>query len=390
MNNATLLHIENLLIGHLAGRATQAERAELFRLLGAHAEDADMHDLLEAFIESEMDELVYQEQEWADVIASILASKAKEPPVRRITPIIRWAAAIAAVFILAIGLYFLNQDTQQPQHLIASTHDIQPGHAGAIVTLSDGRKIALDTAKDGLIAMDGGVQLIKENGQIRYVGAAATTTALNTVSTDRGLSWPVMLPDGSTAWLNTSSSIRYPLNFTGKERRVKMTGECYFEVKHDDNQPFRVELPNGLVVEDVGTAFNIRSYADETKQTTTVTEGVVNIASASQPILQYKVEKGRQAIAGRGGVERVQPAENLDEITAWKENRFRFRKASVRTILTEAARWYDMELVFQDEITEPYTISMSRAVPLSKLLSDMETGGGVHFTVSGKTVTVTK
>ncbi len=311
-------------------------------------------------------------------------------PVRAKRIWLRWTAA-AAVLLLFAGSYFYFKQSPQSDKQIAKIvpQDIPPGHAGAVVKLSNGRMIALDTAKDGLLAVDQGVRIIKQNGQIRYEGVTKEMV-YNEIQTDRGRSWPVMLPDGSTVWLNTSSSIRYPLGFSGKERKLEMTGECYFEVVHNDQQPFRVVLPSGVVVEDIGTAFNIRTYNDEPLSKTTVTEGTVRINSSNESKLAYTVTAGMQAQSAGGKVQKVEAIDNLDEITAWKSNRFRFRNGSVQEILKEAARWYDMEVIYQDDIKETFLISMSRSVPLSKLLHDMEQGGEVHFKIDGRRVTVSR
>lgn len=304
---------------------------------------------------------------------------------------LRRALSVAAILTLIAGGYYYFQSNEKkntPTNEVV-THDIAPGRMGAVVKLSNGQEVMLDTVSDGVVAMDGTVRVIKENGQLKYEGIA-DEIKYNETSTGRGRSWPVVLPDGSIVWLNTSSSIRYPLTFTGKERRVQMTGECYFEVKHDDKIPFRVELSGGIVIEDVGTAFNIRSYSDEATQKTTVIEGIVNVNAKTAPYLKYTVGAGRQAIAANGKLLHVIPAENMDEITAWRENRFRFKKAELRWILQEASRWYDMEVEYLDEVRDAYTVSISRNVPLSSLLNYIEQSGGVHFKIEGKKVFVSR
>jgi hypothetical protein len=80
----------------------------------------------------------------------------------------------------------------------------------------------------------------------------------------------------------------------------------------------------------------------------------------------------------------------MDEIAAWRENRFRFKKAELRWILQEASRWYDMEVEYLDEVRDAYTVSISRNVPLSSLLNYIEQSGGVHFKIEGKKVFVSR
>ncbi len=365
-----------------------AEELKSFRAMIASGEyDRELEMLMKQYWNNSTAEVKYFSEAQRSAMLEEILAPAQTAKIHRLYWIKR-ATAAAAVLILAVGsyIYFKQEKSAPNPTAMISSNDIAPGHAGAIVKLSNGREIALDTAKDGLIAMDGNVRVIKEKGQIRYEGSSKEIS-YNTTSTDRGRSWPVTLPDGSIAWLNTSSSIHYPISVIGKERKVQMTGECYFEVVHNDKMPFRVELPNGEVVEDVGTAFNIRAYKDEAIARTTVTEGVANISS---DFVKYTITAGRQAESQKGKVTRVAPASQIDEITAWKDNRFRFRNTSVQDILKEAARWYDMDVQYKDEIKDRYTISMSRAVPLSKLLKDLEQSGGVSFKIEGNKVTVSK
>jgi transmembrane sensor len=365
-----------------------AEELQSFRAMIASGDyDQELETLMKQYWNNSTTEVTFFSDEQRSIMLDQILQPSQTTKVHKLYWIKR-ATAVAAVLILAAGSYFYFKDEKPAPSPVAqvSGNDIAPGHAGAIVILSNGKKIALDTAKDGLIAMDGNVRVIKEKGQLRYEGSSKEIS-YNTTSTDRGRSWPVTLPDGSIAWLNTSSSIHYPISFIGKERKVQMTGECYFEVIHNDKMPFRVELPNGEVVEDVGTAFNIRAYKDEAITKTTVTEGVANI---STDYMKYIITAGRQAESQEGKITRVAPAANMDEITAWKDNRFRFRNASVQQILQEASRWYDMDVQYNNEIKDTYTISMSRAVPLSKLLNDLEQSGGVHFKIEGTRVIVTQ
>src|SRR6185437_16499140 len=84
----------------------------------------------------------------------------------------------------------------------------------------------------------------------------------NTISTPRGGQYLLILADGSKVWLNAASSLRFPANFVGRERKVELIGEAYFEVAKNPSMPFKVKL-NGMEVEVLGTHFNINSYADE-------------------------------------------------------------------------------------------------------------------------------
>src|SRR4029079_1406843 len=85
------------------------------------------------------------------------------------------------------------------------------------------------------------------------------------------------LTDGTKVWLNSESSLRYPTAFTANTREVEISGEAYFEVKHNAKQPFKVHLPNGSIVEDIGTSFNVNAYSDESDIKATLIEGSIKV-----------------------------------------------------------------------------------------------------------------
>ena len=151
------------------------------------------------------------------------------------------------------------------QHEDITSNDIAPGSDKAILTLSDGSAVVLDTAEKGRIS--GKDNVIKDNnGRLSYLASSSdpvqTATGYNTLTTPKGGKYEVLLSDGSRVWLNAASSLHYPALFSGGGRRVELTGEGYFEVKHDPSKPFIVNA-NGTEVQVLGTHFNINAYSDE-------------------------------------------------------------------------------------------------------------------------------
>src|SRR5690606_8932413 len=143
--------------------------------------------------------------------------------------------------------------------------DIAPGGNKAILTLANGTKITLDTTKMGIISIQGGTKIIKQNnGLLTYSKSQAgqSQTLFNTISTPKGGQYQIVLSDGTKVWLNAASSIRFPNEFSGETREVAVTGEAYFEVTSDPIMPFNV-LVNGMIIKVLGTHFNVRAYKDE-------------------------------------------------------------------------------------------------------------------------------
>jgi ferric-dicitrate binding protein FerR (iron transport regulator) len=290
---------------------------------------------------------------------------------------IRWAAAI---FLLAAGggAYFLNKEHSKKQQ-IAIVHykgDVVPGHSGAVLHLSDGRTVVLDSAANGEVARQGTIQAVKENGRLKYIGKT-NETVYNTITTDRGRQWQLLLPDGTRVWLNASSSIHYPLHFTGKERSVDITGEAYFEVVHNEKMPFRVHVRSAAgiekgIIEDLGTAFNINAYSDEPTMKTTLVEGAANVNG-------ILLKPGEEAVVVNGEV-RVAEA-NIPQALAWKNGFFGFDRADIHTVMRQLTRWYDVEVKFEGEPDNaPFQGKIGRQLTLAQVLKGLEQVH-VHFRI---------
>ncbi|MBN9381236.1 MAG: FecR domain-containing protein [Chitinophagaceae bacterium] len=300
----------------------------------------------------------------------------------------RWWAA-AAVFIAGIStaaMVFLTGKKQEPASLADAgkqrAQDVLPGRDRAELTLSDGRKILLDSAQGSLL-QDGELKVINRHGSLDYNGNG-DSVVYHTLSTPRGGQYKVQLPDGTDVWLDAASSITYPTAFSGKERRVTITGQVYFEVIKDVARPFFVKV-NDMEVEVLGTHFNINSYMDEGAIKTTLLQGSVRVSRAGSQVI---LSPGQQAQAGDGiPLRQVQNAD-VEQVTAWKNGRFNFNGVDLRTIMFQLARWYDITvkyekkpplLHFKGELPRDLTLSQVLAT-----LRDME----VRCHIDGRTLII--
>jgi ferric-dicitrate binding protein FerR (iron transport regulator) len=259
--------------------------------------------------------------------------------------------------------------------------DVEPGGQKAVLTLSDGSTIVLDNAGNGQIAQQGQTQVIKlGNGEIQYKSGNQKTGArevvFNTMSTPRGGQYQLVLPDGSKVWLNSESSITYPVMFSHQERKVKITGEAYFEVAKDKTKPFRVETGD-MKVEVLGTHFNVKAYADEGPTKTSLLEGSVKVD-------MQVLKPGQAFINGR-----IVPT-NVEQDVAWKNGIFNFNNENLTQVMKQLARWYDLDIVYPDGVPQKeYGGEIGRNLKLNQVLKGLE-NSGVHFELNGKRVTVTK
>lgn len=300
-------------------------------------------------------------------------------------------AAAVAVLLTVAGLYLLiNRKPATPAPLVQTNTpaDIAPGREGAILELSDGRKLVLDSLGNGMVATQEGSAVVLNNGELQYRSASdASEIVYNTVSTPKGRQFRLQAADGTKVWLNAASSLRYPAVFAGNERLVEVTGEVYFEVAKQTDEsgkrkPFRVKINDQTQVEVLGTHFNINSYADEASINTTLLEGSVRIVNGQQNTL---LQPGQQAqINGKSaGTKAIRVVNDvaLDKVMAWKDGLFDFQDASLEEVMRQLERWYDLEIVYEKGIPKlEFVGKMGRDLSLANVLRGLEMSN-VHFRI---------
>jgi len=297
----------------------------------------------------------------------------------------RIAAAASILLIVGLGNYFLrHQPTAKNQ--LAYQNDVKPGANGAILTLSNGKKIILEQAKTGTIARQSGSRVNKaaDSLLVYQPGTATATLTYNTLETPKGRQLKVVLADGTEVWLNAASSLRYPVAFNGKERVVELTGEAYFKVVHNAAQPFRVKT-GSQTIEDIGTEFNVNAYTDEPAVVTTLAQGKVKVSATANSVF---LKPGEDAI-GSNSLS-VKPAD-LESELAWKNGDFVFENEHIESIMRKLARWYDIDVTYQGGVPQDvFDGEISRFKNISQVLLLLEQTKAVHFKVEGRRVTVRK
>jgi transmembrane sensor len=326
------------------------------------------------------------------------------------------ATSAAAVLILAAATFFWfntrkpdndnNTKVAKEKPITIAPHDIAPGQLAASLTLADGKKLVLDSTAAGQLAEQGGTLVINGKGTLTYEANDEQQNAAlyNTLSTANGETYGMVLADGSKVWLNAGASIRYPVAFTGNERRVEITGEAYFEVTHDKSKPFIVHVSDhqggGMDVQVLGTHFNINAYNDEAVIKTTLLEGSVKIvnrqstfagASADEPANDKEksivLKPGEQAQVGDGVTKVIHDA-NVDAVIAWKNGRFNFDNADITIVMRQLAKWYNVEVVYEGpKPTQLLVWEAERNQMLSQVVKLLEYTG-VHSRIEGQKLIV--
>ncbi|MBX3241818.1 MAG: FecR domain-containing protein [Chitinophagaceae bacterium] len=386
--------IAYLLEMYSEGRATAEEEHELFSWV-AEGNERPVKEHIEKLVSSYHSGEAALPVDWEQLYHRIIEEKnAKDirPGVRRMAWI-GWAAA-SVILVLGAGYYFfitthIGKGQKELTNIEqAHNEDIAPPDAvNAVLTLANGQRVILDSAGNGMLAMQGTVEVRKlPDGQITYRGTDKETQ-YNELSNPRGSKViGLTLADGSKVWLNAASSLRYPTAFTGKERKVEITGEAYFEIAHNPAMPFVVSK-DGTTVQVLGTHFNINAYDDEHSLNVTLLEGSVSIGTTGNGRPKV-IRPGEQAQVEKGGNIELVNQVDLYEVMAWKNGLFSFKGADIESIMRQVSRWYDLDVVFEKQVTEKFYAEVSKTTNVSTLLKMLEATKAVRFSIEGKTIRV--
>ena len=375
--------------------ATREEVEELFAMMKTGDSDLQLKKMVIESANAEEPAIDLSRENWDrvwnDIQLRALETTKKQAKTLSIFP---WKYVAAAVLLLVgtIGIFFTrNKNKGIDGAMVNDTRkaiDIPPGGNKAILTLADGSSVVLDSVQNGYLTSQNNTKIIKlSTGLLSYKGANKQEGKVlyNTITTPRGGQYQVELPDGTTVWLNAASSLTFPTAFVGKERRVDLKGEAYFEVAKDHKRPFHVTA-NNTDVQVLGTHFNIMSYPDEESINTTLLEGSIKLTANG---ITKQLRPGIQAIVNKqtNVIEENRP--NIKQVMAWKNGEFRFRNTEIKELMRQVGRWYDVDIEYQTKSTNQYfTASLPRMQNISALLQVLELTGTVHFKIDNKKIIV--
>ena len=378
---------------YLAGNSTPAEKKQL----EAYRDEFTVKEYPwnEQFMgdKEETGKVIY------DGITAGMTTGGRRGSVRRMARIGLRAAAVLLPLIVA-GIYIWSAH-RQPRLMqtvgVAQplANNVLPGGNKALLTLADGHTMMLDSDGEGYLTQQGNSKVIRTcKGELSYEDAGPSAgLAYNTISTPRGGQYAVVLPDGSKVWLNAASSLHFPVSFTGRERKVEMTGEGYFDIAKDATRPFVVAVTTSgnlqggrsLEVAVLGTRFDIMAYGDEPAITTTLLEGSVRLKKEDH---SWLLKPGQQGLLKDTGTIELEQAADTTAVTAWKNGSFEFY-GNIKGIMRQIARWYDVEVEFNGDFSGmDFRGAISRTATLSNVLHLFESTNTIHFVIEGKKIRV--
>jgi len=231
----------------------------------------------------------------------------------------------------------------------------------------------------------------------------------------------VVLADGSKIWLNAGTKLQYGSQFGKIDRNVKLTGEAYFLVAKRADLPFVIQAAD-IKITAIGTAFNVKAYAEEGRVETSLESGSVKIErtkeanggkeSGQQPIIlqsnekvsllayasqQPEKENGKEEKTVRQELSRIEPdpvdecvVEKIEDIrvsTSWKDSNWVIRNESMKSLAVKLGRRYDVNFVFRDKELEKYKFSTTlRDETLEQVLNMIQISAPITYEVKEKNV----
>lgn len=302
----------------------------------------------------------------------------------------------AAMFVLPLGIAFALWQGLKEEKIVLHRQFgevARPGAERAVLKLFDGKTVVLDsTSGNMLIARGENVRVeVDSNRLLRYSREDTVVTSReerkNELIVPRGGEYQIVLADGTRVWLNSATKLIFPQNFTGKERRVMLSGEAFFDVARDESKPFIVETSR-MDVKVLGTRFNVNAYTDNEMVSTTLVDGSVEVASGTQKPIT--LVPGEQAYGEAGELEKREV--NVRLYTSWIDGRFMFNNVELEEIAKQISRWYDVEIFFTNENVKKirFTGGMVKFKPLDDLIRMIESTSSVCFSVKGRTIVISE
>lgn len=300
--------------------------------------------------------------------------------------------AASVVFVIGLATYFLFNIDKEPQ--ITQQQQIEVGSSKAILILSDGSVRNLESMEQEEYLGADGTKLESDGKEIRYSRAEQTTTAhpeakeeYNTLKIPVGGEYILTMSDGTKVWLNSQTTLRYPISFIGKQRNIYLEGEAYFEVAKNTNSPFNVITAEEVKVEVLGTSFNVRAYKDEEQIETVLEEGKVRMTKDAESVI---LNPGTMAVYKEESGELSTKTVNTELFTAWRNGNYVFEDTNIDDILKTLSRWYGIEISYADAEAKSLVFSGSfkKYNKIDNVLKAMEASGSIAFDIQGNKIIV--
>lgn len=298
------------------------------------------------------------------------------------------AAAVAALFVL---VNISRHDIEENGVIAAEKVGKKQDRSGKEVAQQKTIPFYSST-KPQLVLPNGDVVLLSEGGTT--YGNVSVTTKGNTISLEggreedlvklsipRGRQYDLLLSDGTHVWLNSETTLSFPLSMNG-DREVSVSGQAFFDVAHT-GRSFQVRCSKG-VVKVMGTTFDVRDYAGETTSVTLVSGSVAYTTNNETT----ELHPGEQVLQEPGSsITLVQQVDPL-RFTAWKDGMIYFKDERLEDVMTDIERMYDVHIMYSEDYLRDmlFTGECSRFKNVDEFMKLLQLTGSIEYQINGKTI----
>ena len=209
---------------------------------------------------------------------------------------------------------------------------------------------------------------------------------LQTVTVPAGQRAQITLADGTKVWLNNAATLKYPREFSEKERNVYLDGEAYFEVTKNRHKPFTVES-DAMRVRVLGTTFNFKCDKRCRIAEATLIEGEIEV-KGNKDEGQIVLAPGQRAELNRnsGRLTVKQVDAKLDAV--WRDNLIPFNKANIFTITKALERFYDVKIILSPDIRSDKTYSgvLKKKSTIESVLKSLQNSIPIEYKIVGNNI----
>ena len=303
---------------------------------------------------------------------------------------IKWFPyAAAIVLILSVGgVFYFSGDKEQTEILPIAKNEVQVPGSRAVLILPDGRKVDLENEvlRSDLAQSDSLLLVSARSLKYRDIDSPDTTEIFHTLEIPRGGEYLLALSDGTMIYLNSESTLSFPVKFQGKERKVYLTGEAYFKVAKNTEHPF-VVTAGELEVLVTGTTFGVRAYKDEKDIQTTLESGRVTVRVEGKSV---KLVPNKQVLFNKSTMGLEVRDVDVDLYLAWADGRLVYDNCPLEKILTDLGRWYNIDVFYsRDELRSyQFSLNMKKHEEFTQVLELIGKTGEVQFEIKDNTVIV--
>ena len=214
-----------------------------------------------------------------------------------------------------------------------------------------------------------------------------------TLVTHKGEQTNIILPDGSSAWLNVDTRITYNTSYGKKDRELTVSGEAFFKVKKNAAKPFIVHIRN-MDVKALGTAFNVKGYADDIMVQTSLFEGKVDvkIKHSQGPLEQQILTPGQSMVFNKKTDTSDKKEFNQETVGAWKNKQLFFENTPFNEVIKNTERWFNVDIVYPvNRFGNDYlTLRLKKGESLERLLEIIDETIGIKYKIENDKIILTK